>query len=72
MQPFCKTKVLVLFLFMHIQTTDDQYTFNESLHLIFWCIQNIVFYYLSLLTFYVSLSSTENKIGPDHRSKKEK
>lgn len=27
---------------------------------------------LSLLTFYVSLSSTENKIGPEHRSKKEK
>lgn len=45
MQPFCKTKVLVLFLFMHIQTTDDQYTFNESLHLIFRCIQIIVFYY---------------------------
>lgn len=27
---------------------------------------------LSLLTFYVSLSSTENKIGPEHWSKKEK
>lgn len=44
MQPFCKTKVLVLFLFMHIQTTDDQYTFNESLHLIFWCIQIYLIY----------------------------
>lgn len=30
MQPFCKTQVLVLFLFMRIQTADDQYTFNES------------------------------------------
>lgn len=27
---------------------------------------------LSLLTFYVSLSSTENKIGPEYISKKEK
>lgn len=30
MQPFCKTQALVLFLFMRIQTADDQYTFNES------------------------------------------
>lgn len=45
MQPFCKTQALVLFLFMRIQTADDQYTFNESLCLIFGCIRNIVFYY---------------------------
>lgn len=36
MQPFCKTQALVLFLFMRIQTADDQYTFNESLCLYLW------------------------------------